>query len=318
MALLENGFAIRIRNVTSEMFVSQTEPRSAFWEPRTSSYNDLPVSLAQAQKPPIESIHYWEEKVRKEFGYRLKDIMLDRIEERELAPLRWLPFSTPPELISTYRRLFNRHAELSYVEFEVRNISYSSMTLGVAIAGVESLVRAFDANYDLFRIFLEGFIHPAFAAVVGQTFAEQMQYEIIPSPQLIAEFSSQPTTMASAPSSPAGPETSASFGRLPAQVGEKARFAWGLVNTSLLVPVVFALLVCYLAFQEMNVARTQYNTAVQSLLEHQAGLLEEDRNRLNGYNAIQDAMIRERLQLGTAVPPTISPTSIAPTATPAG
>jgi hypothetical protein len=334
MTVIEAGLTIKFTNLEEESrnarpYVSATLPaseggsRSAFWEPRTSSTIGIShYGGEEGFREPYQEVDYWEEKVNSQFGKNLGAAMLNAL-SRQLNPGGiWdreshtaLSISSSAQEIPAYSELLNRYAELSLVLFQARITSYSSMTVGLTIAGVEHLVRAFNSDFESFRIFLEGFIHPAYEDIVGERFANQLRSVLTPSAQLISEFNAPSAPLPSSPSVPPASDKTPPTETRASQAAEKARFAWILANTSLVIPVLLALVVLFVAFQEMNVARTQYNTAIQSLLEYQTKLLEEDRARLATYSAIQDFLIRESLHITTTAPLSVAPISVNPIVT---
>lgn len=214
--------------------------------------------------------------------------------------------------VPAYRELINRYARLSMVTIRAKVVGYSSMDVNLAIGGLQHIAQAFNSDFDSFRLFLEGFIAPAFAAVVGYQFANVVQYELEANEALVAEFKRQPNAPKVEPATGNGDRETP--GRLK-QVTDRARFFWVVANSSLLVPVLLALFICYLAFNEMNAVRARQEALVDSNIAHQQKLLEEDRNRLANFNLFQETIIRDRLGLPTITPvitSTVAATSTIP------
>ena len=276
MATIENAIQIKIEKYSERPFesdrqVDETQPiaesidmRGEFWEAQISNTG---ASSSQAQYREIsQSIEYWEAKVFREFGTALLQQLVEGY-RKTFGQMNTLMLDEKIELLSN-------------VAFKVKNLSYSSLLLGLDIAGVEYLVKAFNNNFDTFRIFLEGFIHPAFAVVVGSQFANQLTYSLTSYGKLQAEF-----------------EKGAGANKAPSNTKGKgiAEFVWGLINTSLIVPVLLALLIMLIAFQETNNARNQYNTALQAVIDQQSQLLEIETKRLEACEASQELLIRQWL-----------------------
>lgn len=130
--------------------------------------------------------------------------------------------------------------------------------------------------------------------------AENLRFELRPSDALAAHFT-QPAATQPAPQPQAAP-TSADTTTPPPlqpvttapqppaapprgnelfdQTRERAERTLRVVIGSFIVPVLLALLVCYVTFLQLNEARARQEAMMSNLLTLQARLLEEDRARL--------------------------------------
>lgn len=142
------------------------------------------------------------------------------------------------------------------------------MSLDLFVASIKGVTRAFDNDFDSFRVFLEVFVPQAFERVFfGESAGVECSVQI-------------PTTYQEAFAAPVSVETPALPTQALAAARERAEWLWRLANGSLLVPFLLALAVMYYGVAiSRDAARTQYE-ALKPILEHQLKLLEEDRRRL--------------------------------------
>lgn len=183
-------------------------------------------------------------------------------------------FRESPSLRSVQERL----AAAAGVTFSTRIAGYSSLNLELSAGSFTQLAKAFENDFDSFRVFLEAFVPVAFAGVFDEDTADRFDFALtIPTSaeqafRAAAIGTPTPQLAASPPPPVAGSPTT---------TRERAEWLWRLANGSLLVPVLLALLVLYQGMKMLNDIRTMQYEALKPILEHQLKLLEEDRHRLS-------------------------------------
>lgn len=277
--------------------------RTAFWRP-----------LRSTDEFEGQSIPQLESKLRREFGRTLARHMLggirrglsemDRaargdeplwhffdfplrrkepyLDEAAAAYSRYLDFRQ--QLISdnsAYSDAIRRVGDASSVLFSVTLRGYTSLNLDVEISPLHKLASAFESDFDSFRVFLDVFVPQTFADIFTQDFADSFSYSI----DVPQDFKQ---TFLATPQHTVPPKTVAATAAAPTETKssdsqERAIWLWRLANGSLVVPVVLALIVLYFGWQEMSSLREAQQKALESALDHQLKLLEEDRQRLDNF-----------------------------------
>lgn len=295
--------AIKIRIAELEPFPEgeRQDARTTFWRPLRST-NDFEG----------QSIPQLEAKLRREFGSTLARHMLGGIrhslsemdraargdeppwhffdfpmrqkepyyDEAVAAYSRYLDFRQ--QLISdnpTYSDAIRRLGDGSSVLFSVTIRGYTSLNLDVDISPLQKLASAFESDFDSFRVFLDVFVPQTIGDIFTPDFANSFSYSI----DVPQDFKK---AFLAAPQHPIIPAAVATTAAPPAETKtidsqERAQWLWRLANGSLVVPVLLALIVLYFGWQEMSSLRDTQQKALQSALDHQQKLLEEDRQRLN-------------------------------------
>jgi hypothetical protein len=130
--------------------------------------------------------------------------------------------------------------------------------------------KAIRGDFDYFQVFLGAYIPIAFAQAVGdEAFADGMQYQVEVPPLLRNQFSETHT---------GGPGVEGATPGASAQIG-KANWAWIISNTSLVVPVLLAAAILYVAFTKLNEWAGSERKAFERVIEFQAQAISEDRER---------------------------------------
>lgn len=310
MTISDNDILIIFRNAQEQEGKPAASARS-FWGPLTDSDKEYRKPF-QEDNPEYRPEH-WERIINQRFGETLQEEMLKKVGGRlRLLTEAEVDFNNIPAC----QLIVKRYADLSLISIRARVIGYSSMQVGLDFSGIQHLADAFNNNFDTFRVFLDGFINPSFAILVGAEFAASVDHTMTVNSTFAANFNQTPTTVSNEPPPATNAPPANNTPTVREAIGDaqkRAQFWWGAVNASFIFPVLLALLVLYFTFTAMNEARTLHTSAIIDTLAQQAKLLEEDRSRMSGYNLIQEAIIRDRLQLAT-----MTPTSAAtPTGTPA-
>jgi hypothetical protein len=159
---------------------------------------------------------------------------------------------------------------------------YSSLGLLMWLEPIKEVVRLFEGNFDYFQIFLGAYIPIAFAQAVGdEAFADGMQYQVEVPPSLRNQFSEVHTGGLGTQGAAPGAST---------QIG-KANWAWIISNTSLVVPVLLAAAILYVAFTKLNEWAGSERKAFERVIEFQAQAISEDRER---FKLLFDELQRKR------------------------
>src|SRR5262249_31075245 len=132
------------------------------------------------------------------------------------------------------------------VGLEVTTISYGSLDLALEFTGLKHLVDLFDANFDLFMMFMAAYLPTAFGASLSELgFLNETDFEfnVVPSGALTTAFA---TPAGGTTQTPASPSQATA-----ASQKEKSRLKkmWLLTNSTLMVPVALALIVMYVAYK---------------------------------------------------------------------
>lgn len=295
--------ALKIRIAELEPFPEgeREDVRTAFWRPLRST-NDF-------EGQPIPQL---EGKLRREFGSTLARHMLggirhalsemDRAARGDEPPWRFFDFPMRlkepylDEAVAAYSRYLDfrqqlisdnpaysdairRLGDASTVLFSVTLRGYTSLNLDVDISPLQKLAAAFESDFDSFRVFLDVFVPQTIADIFTQDFANSFSYNIDIPQDFKQEFLAAPqhTVLPKAvtESTASRVETKNSDSQ------ERAQWLWRLANGSLVVPVVLALIVLYFGWKEMSSLRDTQQKALESALDHQQKLLEEDRHRMD-------------------------------------
>ena len=293
---------IHIRISSRESLRPESDPRQEFWAPLRNSPENANRSISQL-----------EAQLCRQFGLELRSALVEQLSEplrrieRELMPDRlvdferfFFRFKEPMSEREWYRYQFGevfakfmemrqqvfrenpvlRHAqerlaEAAGVIFSTRIASYSSGNLDVFTGSFLELNKAFDNNFESFRVFLDAFVPTAFAEVFNEDFADRFDFAVnIPGSieRLFEEAGDS-----------AAVESTATLARPQSSVGssarERAEWLWRLANGSLLIPFLLAVVVMYFGLRMLSDIRNTQSEALKPVLEHQLELLKEDRAR---------------------------------------
>lgn len=296
--------AIRIRITPRESSPDQGDPRAAFWTAarRETEFNQTIASseaklcrrfgielrrnlLRELAEPlrnfdaelfrgPFGDVEHWmfrfmdrPSSERDKDTYQVVEAFSRLLEQRQEA------LRESPSLRSVQERL----AAAAGITFSTRIAGYSSLNLDLSAGSFTQLAKAFENDFDSFRVFLEAFVPVAFADVFAQDNADRLDFSVtVPASaehafRAAAIPTPSPQVEALAPSTAAGS---------PSTARERAEWLWRLANGSLLIPVVLALLVLYQGMKMLSDIRASQYEALKPILEHHLKLLEEDRHRL--------------------------------------
>lgn len=285
---------IRIRITPRDPYRSTLEPREAFW------------AKVRANEYSTESIASYEGKLTRGFGPALQMALITQLSrsltafDQELIPRSLLEFDSRalrtenrPLFADRHARQINKlfaqlleqrqQASRAVIErliaarglfFATRIAGYSSLNLDLSTGSLKRLAKAFDDDFESFRVFLDAFVPVAFAGVFTEAQADRLDFEVKVPASLEQVFRAVARESEESPSLVAGAaKVSATSSR------ERAEWLWRLANGSLLIPVLLALLVMYQGMKMLSEIRRAQYEALQPVMEHQLKLLEQDRLR---------------------------------------
>jgi hypothetical protein len=237
---------------------SQAERKKAFWlsiyEAKRRSEDELVYRAgADAAAPrstdPDFDPDRMEERFRRAFPRTLEDHLRSFLQ----SPVRLRGPQFQPELP---------------VVFELTQLSYGSLDLGLVFEPVGKVVEAFDKNFEYFRMAFEAFVPHAISsafwsaadgAILYSDPWDSLRVDVEISPQVARAFTE-------VPAAPVPPQRGTSG-------ADKARWAWIVANTSLLVPTALAGIYLYLAHQDMRDGEHERGLAAATLQDQQTRLL---------------------------------------------
>ena len=147
-----------------------------------------------------------------------------------------------------YQKLLEKYLIASQIDFGIKNISYSSLGFDLSIEPFDKVVRVFDNNYELFRIFLDQYIPESFFSSIS-LYNSNVPIDVIinNSETLIDAFNKKPDNKENMEA-----ENVSKNNRQQSEKWEKAKWFWSMANGSLVVPVILALLILYFAFNKIE------------------------------------------------------------------
>lgn len=207
---------------------SEREARSAFWEPLIDRILERQGEAPRtAPRPLIENL---ERRLKVILGRNLRAELIGYFTAQPFGHGRGgrEPILVASGLPTKY------HTLLPLVGLEFTNIGYGSLDLTLDITGIKNLVDLFDGNFDLFMMFMQTYLPTAFGASLSELNIpdEDFQFDICPTSSLLSAFA------APAGGRPAPTNTDRSY---------RMQAMWLLTNFSLVVPVLVALFIMYVA-----------------------------------------------------------------------
>jgi hypothetical protein len=203
----------------------------------------------------------------------------------------------------TYSDAIRRLGDASNVLIRVTIRNYTSLNLDVDISPLRKVASAFESDFDSFRVFLDVFVPQTFAEIFSVNFANSFSYNIEVLQDCKQAFLAipQPTALQKAVASAATPTVDTKV----TDSQKRAEWLWRLANGSLLFPVVVAIIVLYLSWQEMSSLRESQRKSLESSLDHQLKLLEEDRQRLDSLLNLRPSPISANEQATKSGTPSV-------------
>lgn len=299
--------AIRIRATAREGASEKRNPREAFWAPLRNSEKFLSLEFPH-------QISRLEAALCQEFGGELRSALLRQLREglhsldSDFYPggmrdferffFRYMDFPKDEAFRYQFAEAFTRYLEYRQemwrentalrktqeqlaaaagIFFSTRISGYASLGFDLSVGSFSQLAKAFDGDFDSFRVFLEAFVPVAFGEVFDPEFAASLDFTVsVPSSveQAFDAAAAAPIAAQPATAAPAAVAAHSSAAR------ERAEWLWRLANGSLLIPVIIALFVMFYGAQLLLDIRNSQNEALQPILQHQLELLREDRLRI--------------------------------------
>lgn len=201
---------------------------STFWRPFLRVTEDSNRDYAGEITPLI-----LESRIRRQFPSRLKDFLKSQVASTEAT------------------RDLERAALADRLVVRVREISYGSIDLSVAIEPLDALITLFDGNFEYFEAFLHTYVplafrdalHPEFGTYYGRWV--DIVYE--------ADLSIRPGAgLTRAFSAPRQVPTLSTTSPIHNAKQQYAQWLWIASNTSLVIPTILASLFLYLGWQTVD------------------------------------------------------------------
>lgn len=306
--MLRAAEAIRVRVTAREGTSEGRNPRDAFWAPLrgTEQFSNLRVTQLEA-------------KLCREFGGELRSRLLEQLSEgfrvldsdlfpgglREFEKMFFHymePFSEKEAYRYQFAEAFTRYLEhrqqlfrenmafraaqerlaaAADIFFSTRISGYASLSFDLSTGSFGQLARAFDSNFDTFRVFLDAFIPVAFAEVFNEDFSNRFDFTVSIPSSVEQAFTSAARDLAVAQTTGSPKSSGQAVGpAAPSAARARAEYIWLLANGSLLVPVLIALAVMLYGIRLLSEIRSSEFIALQPILQHQLELLKEDRLRI--------------------------------------
>lgn len=248
------NFRVLIRPLTGDS--QPGDPRERFWQ----QVREHPL----ASNSPSRTNEQFEAELEQRFGDQLHRLLVEYFHDAWQGPGRGRGRNDPDRPILA-PRVPSDASLLPLVNFKASVLGYHSLELGVAVAGAENLAKLFDDNYDLLAIFLGAYVPQAFEQTLSwyDTSTSHFRFDV----SLEPEFVEDPVHRAQRDDgSPKAMSQS-----LP--LSDRAHRVWMIANFSLVVPVLLALLVLYVAFNHVSVQQTDLVAATSQLTKREERLL---------------------------------------------
>ena len=223
---------------------AEADFRARFWRPFEIEERDVAEVEAEVQKT---------------FGERLKEDLLELV---DVHPSTFEASMMEGVEGSALKRVLHRRNIARALIIQTTIQSYSSIELGLAIEPVEKLIEFFDGNFAYFKVFLQQYAPSAFASAVGggHKRSATLTAHIPSGSELEKRFFEQPKT-----SAPQHAVETSTF--------DKARWAWVIANTSLLVPTLLAAGYLYLISGRVEKRQSAIDQAHEQLLKAQSDFI---------------------------------------------
>ena len=245
----------------------KADRRESFWS-RVRERPHIQSSYEPSSTSEIEAA------LLREFGRHLHDFLVKHFHSAWQGPdARGM--SSLDQFQATYP-VPAAAALLPLVFFEARVLGYSSLSLGVEIAGVKQLAELFDGNYDTFMMFLRQYVPLAFSYAAQPFSTGDLCFEIAVGPGLREEF------VRDVRSHSGNAVSRGSAMEMPA----KAYSFWLIANASLVVPVLLALVILYIAARTVSEEHRQLSDFRESILAREQGIVATHSKRVAELEAL--------------------------------
>lgn len=194
-----------------------------------------------------------------------------------------------------YQNLFAKSIIASLIDFQIDNISYSSLGFDLSTEPLEKAVELFDNNFEYFRIFLDQYISESFLSSFS------IYYDRLPidvSINYSDDFKKEFEKTAKSKMQQVDNVNSVNeqnTGKL-----EKAKWIWSLANGSLIVPVILALIILFVTFDKMDsIFKIRQDNYKEMQLENEK-ILENYKELMKfqkeTYNSLVDKIKNEKIK----------------------
>ncbi len=146
-----------------------------------------------------------------------------------------------------YQALLNKIILATQIDFQIDNISYSSIGFDLSIEPFEKAIDLFDNNFEYFRIFLDQYIPKSFLSSLS-VYDDRLPLGV--SINSTSEFKNDFEKTKDSENQ-STEEQSATKDNTTTK-WDKAKWLWSLTNGSLVVPVILALVILFVTFNKIE------------------------------------------------------------------
>lgn len=186
-----------------------------------------------------------------------------------------------------YQELLTKNILATQIEFGIGNIQYASLGFDLIVEPFEKAAQIFDNNYELFRIFLDQYIPESFLSSLS-IYNDNLPISV--SIDYPAEFRNEferrnidNEQMAT---------SNGNRNKMNSKL-DKAKWAWTLTNTSLVVPVILALVVLYLTFNKFEIIEKNRQDTYKEINAERDKLLKNYQELINLQKESYQDLIKE-------------------------
>lgn len=145
-----------------------------------------------------------------------------------------------------YQELLNKNLLASQIDFGVSNISYSSLGFDLSVEPIEKVIKLFDNNFEYFCLFLSAYIPESFLSSLSIYNGNDLTVSAsIDSPNRLKSKFEKSEKISHHPQH-------IQVNGNPTSKWDKAKWIWSLANGTLLIPVILALIILYIAFNKFE------------------------------------------------------------------
>jgi hypothetical protein len=284
MSILDTvGLEVKVAHGHSEALSTNRSKSEEFWNPlikrrelqlmKENSTLEIPQIPILESKLAIALPHYLRQELAKYF-------LLESLQSP--APLDRVRVIIP----SIEARAVSL---LPFIGIRVASIQYNSLGLTIEFSGAHHLLELFDSNFDLFMMFAQTYLPMAFTGAMSEIGlpGSDFSFLIAPTTRLATTFASSaitPQLAAQAPApTPTSPVTSVAL--------DRAKAIWQIANFTLVVPVLLALLVLYLAGKTLSAEKSDLKEWRKELIALEQANAKTAQERLTELEKVQIELI---------------------------
>ena len=240
---------------------------------------ELHQLLVKSMEAPLSGVSKALESSMDRYGWRDLEhwLMMSRHEKMSFSPMDFsVALTQLSELMANqlrdipgYSSILERMGAAARVTISARIIAYSSLEFGLTFGNLESLAKAFESDFESFKIFLDAFVPQAFESIFLNTMGYDYEWSIRTDPSFENSFNTAAAAKASPETSRATPTApSTPLAVPPTPAAQRAEWLWRLANGSLLIPVALLLAVLFFTIQEVSKTKSMQADAMKPVLDY--------------------------------------------------